>query len=111
MNDDIKRRLKIFGVGLAIGLMLSMVLLTFAQHREREEVEQIEVVLTNCDLAPGDVLEESCVETLTVAYSRLPPKPLRARDLDWHLGKKVVTRLEAGSVLRTPDFEGAADRE
>lgn len=108
MDDTQKRRVTIFSVGVVIGTFASMALFSVWQERDTTGVQQTaDVVVTRCALTKGDRLTEECVEVRErVATQHVPPDALMARDLDWHLGKKLVIDVEDGNALRTVDFEG-----
>ena len=105
MKADTKRRLKVFGAGAAIGIVLSILLFQYAAYVEGpREVTKIEVVLTTCDLEPGDTFTEECVEKRAVAEQFIPPDTIESDQLGLYVGEQVTVSLKAGSAVRTVDF-------
>lgn len=106
MKPATKRRLLVFGSGLLIGSALSVLLFQYADFVEGpRKAEKVEVVLTSCDLAPGDVFEEKCVQKRVVAAQHTPPNVVTADQVGLWTGKTVNVKLKSGSAVRTVDFE------
>ncbi len=106
MSPDTKRRLLIFGTGLLVGSLLSILLFKYADFVEGpRSTEKVEVVLTRCDLAPGDVFEEKCVEKRVVAAQHTPPDVVTSDQVGLWVGRTVAVKLNSGSAVRTVDFE------
>lgn len=105
MKADTKRRFTVFGAGLFVGCILSVFLFQYASMVEGpRETENLEVVLTTCPLAPGDVLEERCIERRVVAHQFTPPDVLTTDQLGLYVGRPITVALEPGSAVRTVDF-------
>ena len=105
MKEDTKQRLKIFGAGASIGVVLSILLFQYADYVEGpRRTTKVEVVLTTCDLKAGDVFEEECVEKRAVAEQFIPPDTIESKQLGLYVGEPVIVDLEKGSAVRTVDF-------
>jgi len=106
LSDDMKHRLTVYGAGFAVGTVLSVLLFQYADIVESQphEVEKLDVVLTRCDVHPGEAFERRCAEVRTVAYQFVPPGALQKKDLSWHIGRTFDVALDAGDVIRTADF-------
>ncbi len=108
MTSDFKRRATVFGVGLGIGTLLSILLFQYAAYVEGpRETENVEVILTTCDLKVGQVFEESCVEKRIIAHQFTPPDVVMSDQVGLYVGRKVNVAMKAGDAIRTVDFEGA----
>lgn len=111
MDADTKRRVTVFGTGVLLGLPLAIGLYQYAAN-EREnrprETTNVEVVLTSCALAPGDVFEEKCVERRVIAEHLVPPDVIVADNVASWTGKPIQVELTAGQAVRTVDFDKQA---
>lgn len=108
MDVHTKRRITVFGAGMLLGTPLAIALFSWAtsvQESQPREVNNIEVVLTSCDLRPGDLFEERCVERRVVAEQFTPPDVIASDNIASWLGKPVYVELAAGSAVRTVDFQ------
>ena len=108
MKADTKRRLTVFGAGVILGTPLSIGLFQYAKmsmENNPRETNNVEVVLTSCELQPGDVFEERCVQKRVIAEHFVPPDTIMADQVGLWLGKKVNVGLEPGSAVRTVDFD------
>ena len=95
-----------FGAGVLIGSVLSYFLFQYAAMVERpREVRSVEVVVTACDLAPGDVFEERCAEKRVVAERFVPPDTVLSDQIGLYVGRRLEVALEKGSAVRTVDFQ------
>lgn len=107
MTADFKRRLSIFGTGLVIGTIASVILFQFWDSGEpADTAKKVDVVLSTCDIASGEVFEKECAEIRKdVAVHFVPPDILYAKELDWHIGKTLRVDVAKGDAIRTVDFE------
>ena len=67
--------------------------------------EKVDIVVSDCDIERGDTLRAECARIRTEVPSRfVPPQTLEAKDLDWHIGKRLEVDVASGNALRTVDF-------
>lgn len=114
MTGDTKRRLLIFGTGAMIGTFLSIALFRWAgwvRENEPRQSEKLEVILSSCQLAPGDVFAESCVQKRVIEYQFVPPDAVQSHEVGLYVGRAVNVAIEPGSAVRTVDFAPEADSE
>ena len=114
MTSDTRRRLLIFGTGAMIGTLLSILLFRwsgYVRENEPRESEQLEVILSSCQLAPGDIFAESCVQKRVIEYQFVPPDAVQSHELGLFVGRAVNVAIEPGSAVRTVDFEPEAEPE
>lgn len=111
MNQEMKERLKLFGLGAGVGTGLSILLLMgwFTSYEPPAEVTK-RVVVSSCDLKSGETLTEKCIEIRDVAERFVPPGGLEAERLPYALNKKVKVDVPSGHAFRGDDIEGLPPR-
>ncbi len=106
MNPDLKRRIKPFAAGTAIGVVLSAILLTYWSNSGTKAVsdDKIVVAVSACDLKVGEALEERCVEKREVGTRFVPPGTLKFSSMHPHFGRIVNVDLPKGNAIREDDL-------
>jgi Flp pilus assembly protein CpaB len=106
MNPDLKRRIKPYATGTAIGVVLSAILLTYWSNTSTKEGsgDKIVVAVSACDLKVGEALEERCVEKREVGSHFVPPGTLKFSSMPPHLGRIVNVDLPKGNAIREDDL-------
>lgn len=106
MNPDLKRRLKPFLTGASIGVVLSIMLLSFWNQSDSGPVsDQKEIVaVSKCELKTGDILIAACVDSREIESRFVPPGTLRSSSMYDHLGKKLMNDLPVGNAIREEDL-------
>lgn len=107
MDETDKRRVAVFSGGVVIGTLISMVLFHFWQNTDEPRVQDTaDIVVSDCELKAGEPLLAECARVRTDVASRfVPPQALEAKDLDWHIGKRLKVDVAEGNALRTVDFQ------
>jgi len=111
LNPELKQRLKLFGMGASVGTLLSILLfMVWSTKYEKPAEETLKIVVSTCDLRPGDDLKESCTEIRSVTRRFVPPGSLEAGRLPYALNKKLNVAVPAGNAFRSEDVEGLPPR-
>lgn len=104
-QEIVKSRLKPFGMGMVLGVVASAILLHFALGKmATKEPVKYAIVMAVCDIKANEPLTGSCAEVREVADPYIPPRVLMGEDLEWHIGRKLLVDVAAGSALRVVDF-------
>lgn len=107
MNSDLKRRIKPFATGAAIGVVLSAILLTYWSNSggtKEGSGDKIVVAVSACDLKIGEALEARCVEKREVGSHFVPPGTLKFSSMPPHLGRIVNVDVPKGNAIREEDL-------
>ncbi len=104
---DRKRRWLMYLTGILLGSGVAWMLVSKRVAEGRTPGVPTPVVLTACELSPGQILRQPCVEVRTVSSRRVPPGVIPVADLDAYLGRAVHVKLVRGSALRVADFSSA----
>lgn len=108
MDRQTKRRVTVFGAGMLLGTPIAIALFYWAasvQESQPRKTNNVEVVLTKCDLQPGDLFEERCIERRVVAEQFVPPDVIPADNIASWVNQPIHVELAAGSAVRTVDFQ------
>lgn len=98
-------------MGAAIGTVLSILLfMQWSTKYEKPVEETLKIVVSTCDLKPGDELKESCTEIRPVTRRFVPPGSLEVGRLPYALNKKLKVAVPAGNAFRSEDVEGLPPR-
>jgi hypothetical protein len=101
---DRKHRWMMYLTGVLLGSGVAWMLVSRRVAEGRTPGVPTPVVLTACELRPGDALSRACAEVRSVSSRRVPPGVIPVADLDSYWGRTLSAKLVKGSALRVADF-------